>query len=403
MFKLNSFIFSLLLTSGLTAQTPTGPIPKSFFGNTLMNTSDWTIPAGELGSLGKGSGVTWPYVEPSRGSYDWSRLDAYVSAASSHGASMFYANEGVPPWAAANQSTCSSAAYYGARKCSGTVANIQDWRNFVTALVTRYKGRIQAYELWNEPQQSFSGTEAQLATLTNTAHDIIRSLDPAATILSPSAVSYGQQYLDDYFAAGGTRAIDAVAMHAYPNPSNDVAEAINASMPVLIRNVMKKYGLSAKPLWDTESSWGYVSKGGLTNSDLRTAFIARSYILHWSVGITRLYWYSWDSTDIGELWSPQSGVSQAGIAYEQVFNWLNGATMSTCSTNGSTDVYHAVYTCALNRSGGSEAEVVWNTDGNKTYVVPSQYSTYLDLSGQSHYVPANHQVTIGAKPILLER
>jgi len=280
---------------------------------------------------------------------------------------------------------------------------MQDWVDFMTELVSRYKGRIQVYELWNEPQNSFTGTYAELVALTQQEYNIIRSIDPSATILSPSMVSYGYAYLDNYFAAGGTRGIDAVAIHTYPNPTNDIAEVVTGSMTTTIKAVMSKYGLSGKPLWDTEGSWGNISSGAITDPDLQTAFVARSYLLHWSIGITRFYWYAWDSLAWGNLWSSTSGPTEAAIAYGQVYNWMNGATMALpCSLNGATSAYHAVITCDLTRSGGYQARAVWNTDGSSAYTAPSQYTQYRDLQGYTYNIPSDHQVTIGHKPILLE-
>jgi hypothetical protein len=39
-----------------------------------------------------------------------------------------------------------------------------DWGNWVRAVVTRYKGRIKYYELWNEPDawNWWSGTTPQM-------------------------------------------------------------------------------------------------------------------------------------------------------------------------------------------------------------------------------------------------
>ena len=389
----------LIFASPTFAQTPTGPIPSSFFGMHLINYLDWpTVP---FGTLGKGTGVTWPAVERTKGVYDWSRADAFVNEASPHNVSFAYSSGGVPPWAAADQSTCNHTSAWGTW-CSGTVANMQDWDNFVTQLVSRYKGRIQIYELWNEPQNSFTGTMAQFVALTQHEHDIIRSIDPAAVIVSPSAVSYGSAYLDSYFAAGGTKDIDVVSFHPYPPPNNDIAEVITGSLTTSIRSVMAKYGLSAKPLWDTESSWGYASSGAITDPDLRAAFIARTYLLHWSMGITRIDWYAWDNTNIGTLWSSATGISEAGIAYEQVYSWMNGATMAQpCSFFG-TNGYHAVYTCDLTLSSGSQARAVWNTDRNSTYTVPTQFTQYRDLRGNIYSIPSTQQLTIGHEPILLQ-
>ena len=389
------FSAAILLSAGAgLAQTQTGPIPSSFFGMHIIDASNWpTVP---VGALGKGA-FSWGYLEPVRGQLDWARLDAYVNEAQSHGVSVMYSNSGVPKWAASNTSSCHQNAY--GTYCSSAVVNVQDWDNFITDLVTRYKGRIQVYELWNEPQQYFTGTMAQLVTLTQNEYNIIRSIDPQAIILSPSIVSYGYPYLDSYFGAGGPRNINAVSMHTYPDPNNDIAETITTSMTAGVRTVEAKYGISGKPLWDTEGSWGNAQSGAITDPTLRAAFMARAHLLHWSTGIARFYWYAWDDPHWGTL----EGSTVATTAYQQVYNWMNGATMGQpCSTNGASSPYHAVYTCDLTRSGGYVGRAIWNTDGNSTYTAPSQYLHYRDLQGILHAIPSNRDVSIGKEPILLE-
>jgi hypothetical protein len=389
----------LVAISNAMAQTPPGPVPDSFFGMTLMNSNDW--PLIPFGALGKAPGVPWPYVEKTKGTFNWTQLDAFVAQANAHGVSFVYSSEYVPSWAAADKSSCHPYAY-NTTVCTGTVANIQDWKDFMTALVTRYKGRIQVYELWNEPSClcTFTGTVAQLVALTNAEHDVIRSIDPAALIVGPTMQGYASAYLDSYFAAGGTKDIDAVGMHSSPNPNNDVAEFMMGSVTTDIKNVMKKYGLSSKPLWNTENDWG--NNASLTDPNEQAAFVARDLLLNWNVGVARDYWYAWDNPSVGTFWGPTTGVSEAATAYEQVESWMKGATFVPCSLNGSTNSYHAVYTCNLTRSGGYQAQAVWYTDGNKTYTAPSQFTKYRDLSGGTSPIQANHQVTIGHKPILLE-
>ena len=390
------------ITAKILAVIPgySGPVPSSFFGMTIMESNDW--PSIPFGALGKGPGMAWPYVEETKGTFNWTQLDAYVAQANAHGVSFVYTSVFVPSWAAADKSSCKPNYAYGATVCTSTVANIEDWTDFMTALVTRYKGRIQVYELWNEASCScyYTGTVAQLVALTKTEHDVIRSIDPEALIVGPTMQGYASAYLDSYFAAGGTTDIDAVGMHSSPNPANDVAEFIMGSVTTGIQSVMKKYGLSSKPLWNTENDWG--NDASLTDPDDRAAFVARDLLLNWNVGVTRDYWYTWDNPNVGTLWSPTGGVSEAATAYEQVKSWMQGATMAPCSLNGSTNFYHALYTCNLTLSNGSQAQAVWYTDGDKTYTVPSQFTQYRDLAGNTNSVPSNHQVTIGVKPILLE-
>ena len=88
--------------------------------------------------------------------------------------------------------------------CSGALANLQDWDDFVTALVTRYKGQIQIYELWNEPEHSYTGTITQLVAMMQD-YRYHSTLDPSASILSPSMVSgKAIHILMSYFASGGS-------------------------------------------------------------------------------------------------------------------------------------------------------------------------------------------------------
>ena len=210
--------------------------------------------------------------------------------------------------------------------------------------------------------------------------------------------------MDRYYAAGGVRTVDVVSVHGYPDPrSNDVAETIGGFLSVPMKAVMAKYGLLQKPLWDTEGSWGDTNSRAITDPDLQAAFVARDYLLHWSNGITRLYWYAWDGETWGALWNRATGSNLAAAAYQQVYSWMVGARMvAPCSMNGGT-IYSATYTCDLVRDGGYSARAVWNTVGDTKFVVPSTYTQYRDLGGHVHALPTDRSITIGKKPILLER
>jgi hypothetical protein len=139
------------------------------------------------------------------------------------------------------------------------------------------------------------------------------------------------------------------------------------------------------------------------NPDLQAAFVARDYLLHWSNGITRFYWYAWDGETFGVLWDRAKGSNSAAAAYQQVYSWMVGATMvAPCSLNGGT-TYHAIYTCDLTRSGGYRARAVWNTSGGTKFIVPPAYTHYRDLDGRAHAVPRDRSIMIGQAPILLEQ
>src|ERR1700758_5646561 len=123
-----------------------GQVQPSFFGNHWLHMTD--PPPSPLGAMGKGTQVTWAWIQPNCPShvlghddcsYDWSLLDSYVSYANAHNVDMFFSNDHVPSWTGASGGDYSTAGYTN-NACTGMVANLQDWQNFVSQLVARYDG-----------------------------------------------------------------------------------------------------------------------------------------------------------------------------------------------------------------------------------------------------------------------
>lgn len=384
------------------------PVPHSFFGMTMMHSYNW--PSVSIGAVGKGSCVDWPYVETSNGHYNWGTLDSYVNAAASHGVDLTYSFDGVPYWAASNKSYCHTSGCSGIQICQSMPSDINTFRSYVSALVSRYRGRIKSYELWNEPYQEHGFSVSNMVTLTSNAYNIIRATDSGAKIISPSmesASSSAVSYAKSYFASGGPRGVDIASIHAYPNNYSSSADQPEGLMPnryllINILPVISQY-LPGKPLWDTEGSWNLDNVGNYTSTYNQAAFIARWYLLHWSNGFSRTYWYAWDSPTWGTMMPSMRGSSTPANAYQQIQNWMYGRTMSspcTMQSNGTT------WTCALAGSNGYKGLVVWNTSGSTSYH-PSSSSTYhqkRDLAGNVSYYAGSSgaSVTIGIQPILLE-
>jgi len=396
----------------------TDAIPPDFFGLILYDQTIW--PTVSFGALGKGLATTWPFIEPQKGVFNWNVLDQYVADAVAHQIpgsnaplTLYWTNANIPRWAAADPSTCSAYAGTTIYACTSMVANLQDFSDFMTALVSRYLGEIQIYELWNEPNVAnvYTGSLTDFATLTSTAYNIIRTLDPNAVILSPSAT--GAPWLVSYWATpGAPLGVDGVAIHGYPQVTqNDVPEAITGFKSVNVKLAMAQSpGIGVKPIWDTESSWG--GPLAITDNSMRAAFVARTFLLHWSAGIHKMYWYGWDSPNWGTLYfaPPGIGASSAAAAYQQTFNWMVGASMpAPCSANGGS-TYVAVYTCHLTRPQGYNALAVWDTTQScnsgtcttSTYTPDSQYVQYRDLTGAVTPITPGQTIQIGAQPILLE-
>jgi hypothetical protein len=417
---------------------PSSPVPATLFGMHIHDPVSTSWPNVPIGALGKGTQTFWIYVEPNAPvsgvhSYDWSRLDSYVQFARAHSIDYVASNGYIPKWAAADLTTCTytPVSQPTGNACTGMVdaSHIADWQAFCQALVKHYTsvgvqtgctisnfqchGVLPYYELWNEPDvlTEYSGGVAGMVQLTQILHDAVRLYDPNAKILSPSNSGYDvvdanglPTFMDAYWSSGGTKDVDIISLHAYPPGNNDSAETLNKSLFTQVQALLKKYGLSSKPLWDTEGSWGNAGIQMGFNDTLKAAFVARDYLLHWSNGILRLNWYGWDFSDYGTLY--KAGQTQtytpAAQAYQQTYNWMVGATMTGPCTYNTSDAYNAVYTCTLTRPDGYQAQVVWNTQGSANYTVPSPFTQYRDLAGTTLPVPSARTVTIGQQPILLE-
>lgn len=350
--------------------------------------------------------TSWADLNPTGSSFDWSTLDTWMNAAGSHGVDLLYTFGRVPPWASSkpNDTTCR----YGPGECDppndlnrdGTGTD-QHWKTFVHAIATHAAGRIKYWELWNEPQNAFywNGTYAQMVRMAQDARSIILSIDANAVLLSPGTglLTNAVNWTAYYLAAGGGKYADVIAVHGYVEgscPSTVPDTSVVPSRVASFRSMLGNFGQASKPLWNTEASWGHTDTTCFTSTDLQAGFTAQMYLLYASSRVARLYWYAWDNTNAGTLWN--NGLLKPGHAYHQAYSWLVGATMSKpCGQGG-----NGTWTCVLTRSGGYQAEVVWNRT-SVSYTAPSQYAHYLDVYGTKYSLPVNGTVKIGYKPILL--
>jgi hypothetical protein len=381
-----------------------------------------------FGALGKGAGLTWAYVEPARGRFQWYGIDRFIAAAETHRVDFFYAFANTPQWASVRPT---EHCYHGNVGCAAPPARIEYWNEFVTALVRRYKGRIKFYEIWDEANMStsWSGTHAELVSLARNAYNIIKSIDPNALVLTPAMTGQiGWQprqssisgvsavWLERYLQAGGNKYADGGNWHGYlmrtttqtfRMPEDEASPCFIASWNYTkacygsilneidtLRAVLDRNGLAGKPIFNTEGSWG---NGSLTNSTVEAAWLARYYLLQAGKGIARVYWYGWGFNAWGNLASGAGENSLVETAYRQIYKWLVGATMAGPCTPLSN---RTTWTCGLTRPGNYRALAVWSTSGTQSFTTESDYKQYRDLSG--NIFPMKGPLQIGIEPLLLE-
>jgi len=267
-------------------------------------------------------------------------------------------------------------------------------------------------------------------------------VDPSAMIVSPSgaagkkpfsfAVEQNFLYCNDAppqsaectTGNAGADAVDIINIHGYTQH-----EPVEGSWQEWADNV--KNGLQppelGKPLMMGEGSFGDPetdSSNDFKDLQSQAGVVARYNLMAWSLGFSTDYWYSYDATQqavgnlgYGTLFLPDgyqdcndsSGCTlPSGVAWQQTYDWMVGATMSTpCSNQGT------IWTCVLERTSpsGYQAEAIW--DNSSQYFCSSgtcpthevaasnMYTQYRDLAGHTTQIRSD-TVPIGSLPILVE-
>jgi hypothetical protein len=172
----------------------------------------------------------WTFIETSQGVYDWSRADYIVNAASQNGVQLQPVVAFCPAWE-------------GPPNC---VPNPDDFSRFVSALTSRYRGRVHVWEFGNEPDLSryFNGTEAQwISTMLNPGFAAAKAVDGSNTVVSSGMAYPGNLGWIDVLKANGAR-FDVQAYHDYPGSASQVN-----SDGWALRNRMNADGYTNVPLW----------------------------------------------------------------------------------------------------------------------------------------------------------
>jgi hypothetical protein len=380
-----------------------------------------------------GSDLIWSQLEPCQPAnetdvsdpcYSWNtdaHFDTYLQRAMSNGQQVLYTAYYTPTWASQDP-TDSCAGNLGMGGCHPPVdveTGDNHWKNFLGALythVTNQGGHIKYWECWNEPNITieYNGTMADLNTLCQDLHDTIHPLDATAqfTTPAPTGLQGVQAFMKVWVANGYANEADFVAFHGYVcnkgTPVCPFAEMVLSGVIDPLRAALANTSASSLPLWDTEGGYpGYNDNGQPPPADMHAAFVARFLLLQQSANISTVTYFGYDYDNISLInnpGSPTATLNLAGVAWQQVYAWTVGATYTSVCQNTSGTIWQ----CGLTLNG-TPSIIVWDTsqgcsNGQCTTVpvtVPSGYTQFDDLAGNTDQPVSGSTVQIGAKPIRL--
>jgi len=359
-------------------------VSDTLFGLHVKGVQQGTWPTIEFGSLRLWDNDTsWAAIEKSPGVFDWTTLDTAVATAQKNGVTdILMVLSGTPAWA--STSMCQPPACLPSPGAAGMPRDLALWDNWVAQVVTRYKGRITSYQPWNEAnlQTFFEGTPAQMADLTARTYRIVKSIDPAATVVAPSTgTRLGaafKRFYPAYLNELGQRdwPIDVWAVHSYPASLGTTKDryALAAGFIQALRDA----GAPEKPIWDTENNYGLKGPGP-ANPDVDIEgkraedWTAVTFLDSLQLGISRVYMYVWEPSN--DLWGIQYYNGTVGArAMQTMEDWIVGSVYRGCQTLG------AKVTCTFTK-GGKRSEIVYSTRGKKSFTAPPGATKICKLNG----------------------
>jgi polysaccharide biosynthesis protein PslG len=299
---------------------------------------------------------SWIDIEGAgKGALDWSESDRIVDAIRESGLDIVARLDKEPEW-----------ARKGATK--GPVASYADYGDFVFQMATRYKGKIRAYEIWNEPNlgREWGGQAdaVEYIKMLKLAYERIKQADPNAAVvtagLSPTT-AWGvnvpdEDFLKRMYVSGARPYFDFLGAHApgyKAPPETDPATVADGSLKQYcawekecariyafrhvedLRKIMVDNGDSSKQVmvlefgWDSDNrtdslyKWHYVTEETKADYIVRAFQYAKKNWSPWMGAMTVIYVAKPDWTDKSEeyWWSITYPDGRVRPAYTVFKDW----------------------------------------------------------------------------------
>jgi len=207
----------------------------------------------------------WGYIEPARGEFDWQHADLVVDHAVNQGLTVIARLDFVPEWARPKDTTFRylDEEHFG------------DYADFVHAFVDHFRGRVNYFIIWNEPNLSFEWgyrpvDPESYTELLKQSYLRAKQANPDCLVLAgglaPTIAREGNEwglsdllFLQRMYDAGARDYFDILAIHSYgyvfPPDDPPAENKINFSRAQLIREVMVRNGDGDKKIIITEGGW----------------------------------------------------------------------------------------------------------------------------------------------------
>ena len=281
------------------------PAREAFFGLQGFLTEEWAEAARRIGVQWYRLGTPWTWTERKKGEFNWERRDKHVALLEAKGISIMGLFSGTPPWAVV------PAPKDDYRKWAYPPRDMKDLETFVEKLTARYRGRIGAFEFWNEPYGGFFAippdwkrTKGQVfAEMMKAAYRGAKKGNPDCKIcINPTGCDMLAQGRNDFVndvLANAPDAFDIFNHHPYTSPVS--FGVVKVRSPEAFKMVelmdmtrdMLKTKARGQEIWNSEQGYTLdldAPPDGSYAMDY-AKYVVRSYLLQRAASIGRVFWF----------------------------------------------------------------------------------------------------------------
>jgi len=222
---------------------------------------------------------SWGGTEPAKGKVAWQQYDAVADAFAKHGVRVYQIFHDSPAWC------------HAGRKNTRNPADLRDVYAFAKRLAQHYKGRVAAWEVWNEPDISFwPDLSDTFAGVQKAAYLGFKAGDPSLPVLIGSFCRGRCAFDENLFDAGIRDYFDIFNWHIYAPP-----ERYPATLARYLE-LLRRHRCHDRPVWLTEAGIRLraTRPGGELNSadERRQAdFVPKSFAFSLAAGNDRHFFF----------------------------------------------------------------------------------------------------------------
>ncbi|MBI2297780.1 MAG: carbohydrate binding domain-containing protein [Armatimonadetes bacterium] len=354
---------------------------------------------------------TWDSVEPEQGKFKWAddRVDTLVG----WGLKLCGVLEGAPKWITAG----------------GTPEYWAAWENYVAKTVEHYRGRVQVWEVQNEPDLKWwtsrpegpSRAQNHFEYLKHT-YPVIKRMDPGAQVMGGCVSGFfvagtdGGQFADELLELGALQYMDILSYHYYYSsadltPLEEQPETATQAVE-RIRTKMRDKG-RLLPIVNSEG--GFYNPGSALTyrvpapdnfdpipAEVMARMVVKLYVEQIAAGVSRFFFYNcmlsgcpmtkaWDGFIEGD------GQPRPIMAAYGVMTWILDGAKYERTDRPRPDVWMHRFTTPR-----GPAAVVWSKTGTSVDLpIPHAVGAW-DLMGQELDVHRAAGFALSPEPIYVQ-